>query len=394
MGDMSRHGRTLVCPLITHISATCILLLASCATVQDDLRAAQRQNTYAGYEEFTRKHPDSPYADYVKGQQERIEWESVKGSRNLAQLKSFVARYPNAAGAKSAIAEIEWDDATRIDTIDSYDNFLQSYSESGYAGKAGSALENSIRTWLSAILAAGGDAEQQYIAAKDQLNRITSTRGRALRARVEDMLASNVDRQRFERALKEGSRESIEAYVKSSGGQGGNVQEARKILDAYENVRVSGVCVRVSQRPEIFVDLSGVDCVWDPMTRGIDSPMECSHRERNMEPPTGKSFIIIRATVSSEWVGVPMVVVGNNGVRLETFDKYHMEKPKKIDAWASPQFVIGPVVAANRVEVEANVLAIVGPEDVRDGEIRIARNRYKVRTLVEKWKGGKETPPC
>jgi serine/threonine protein kinase len=61
----------------------------------------------AAFQEFIRKHPDSPFLAQAATRIEQIEWEAVKNSTDVKALRAFRAQYPNGAHAAQAASTVE-----------------------------------------------------------------------------------------------------------------------------------------------------------------------------------------------------------------------------------------------------------------------------------------------
>jgi serine/threonine protein kinase len=61
----------------------------------------------AAFQEFIRKHPDSPFVPQAASRIEQIEWEAVKNSADVKALRAFRAQYPNGAHAAQAASVVD-----------------------------------------------------------------------------------------------------------------------------------------------------------------------------------------------------------------------------------------------------------------------------------------------
>jgi hypothetical protein len=61
----------------------------------------------AAFQEFIRKHPDSPFLAQAATRIEQIEWEAVKNSTDVKALRAFRAQYPNGAHAAQAASVVD-----------------------------------------------------------------------------------------------------------------------------------------------------------------------------------------------------------------------------------------------------------------------------------------------
>jgi hypothetical protein len=98
------------------------------------------------YEDFIREFPESKYLEDVKKRLEELEilyadWEEVKGTHNVEELKVFCNKY-NAPtcefyhNALERIDQLDWKSARKEHTIEGYDRYMREHPEGNWALEA------------------------------------------------------------------------------------------------------------------------------------------------------------------------------------------------------------------------------------------------------------------
>ena len=115
-----------------------ILILSGCATVKNDFEQASRIDSIPAYEKFLKKHPNTEFEQAAQARVRELEEQEEKEKKRQAKLEQ---------GA--------WENAKEQNSISSYAEFLNSYSDSNYSFDA----KNSIKTLIreTALTSLGGD---------------------------------------------------------------------------------------------------------------------------------------------------------------------------------------------------------------------------------------------
>lgn len=112
-----------------------VLSLYGCATMTDDWRFMQRDNSRKSYEEFVRKYPVSDLAREAKRRIDDADYAFVRtcqiGTKEAFQ--GFIASHPTSdyvAIAKSAVERLS------LDSYDSFKNFVLNHPENPFVADA------------------------------------------------------------------------------------------------------------------------------------------------------------------------------------------------------------------------------------------------------------------
>ena len=83
-------------------------LMGGCATMEDNYRSAQQQNSIAGYEGFVKAYPSGPYTDVAKRELEKLKekkaFTDAQSKNTTAAYKEFLLKYGSAKDMYSEVA--------------------------------------------------------------------------------------------------------------------------------------------------------------------------------------------------------------------------------------------------------------------------------------------------
>lgn len=128
---------------MTRRAVLCIalLLIAACNAAESDWRDAQKRDTAAGYESFTREHPESPHAAEARSRAESIHTagviDSAIRSKMIEGLAAVIAQYPrhpDTSRARELLERLRFDDAVRHGTVAEMEAFVADFPQSHHSG--------------------------------------------------------------------------------------------------------------------------------------------------------------------------------------------------------------------------------------------------------------------
>lgn len=115
------------------------LLLASCSNPESDFKRAEQFNTEQAYNDFIKKHPDSPLVAQAKVRIEQNAYEATRKTGNVAALEVFLNRFQSKELAQKTRIELEtleFAQASKSLSIPTWETFLQNYPKSTNASRA------------------------------------------------------------------------------------------------------------------------------------------------------------------------------------------------------------------------------------------------------------------
>ncbi|MCR4664589.1 MAG: tetratricopeptide repeat protein [Paludibacteraceae bacterium] len=166
----------------------------------NDIRQEEREwedaryaNTLDAYQDFIDKHPNSIHREEAQQRKDDIErqirqneedaWKYAVRNNSISSYQRFAQNYPNGKYTKQARQKIEelkekerieqlkrqeetdWSRATQTNTVDAYQNFIDKYPDSNYAGRAKQKISDITdeKNWNAACLENTISAYQRYI---------------------------------------------------------------------------------------------------------------------------------------------------------------------------------------------------------------------------------------
>jgi outer membrane protein assembly factor BamD (BamD/ComL family) len=127
---------------------TALLLLAlcqtSCSNPERDFKSAVQANTEQAYQDFLRKHPNSPLASEAQFRIEKNAYEAARSVGTVAAFQEFLTRFSAGQMSRNAAGEMEQMElsaAQKLTTINGWKAFLQKYEQSTNANLARQTLE-------------------------------------------------------------------------------------------------------------------------------------------------------------------------------------------------------------------------------------------------------------
>ena len=125
-----------------------VLLLAvmvtSCGNPESDLKKAEQANTEQGYQDFIKRHPDSPLVAQAQTDLEKVVYEAAKRAGASSGFENFLSRFPKSPLDKQAQVDLEtteYDQAKRAGTTLAYEAFLNRFPNSTLTSQAQTDLE-------------------------------------------------------------------------------------------------------------------------------------------------------------------------------------------------------------------------------------------------------------
>lgn len=127
------------------------LALSGCATTERDWQEANRLATVRAYELFLQKHPQSNHTKQANAALDDLRFEQAKASDSIVAYESYLKHHPDGSGAEGAQSRLHelraelaeeqqekkaWDAVKSSGDVAAIDNFLKTYSDSGFATQA------------------------------------------------------------------------------------------------------------------------------------------------------------------------------------------------------------------------------------------------------------------
>ncbi|HEY6182750.1 MAG TPA: hypothetical protein VIW67_10915, partial [Terriglobales bacterium] len=84
------------------VALGCVAILISCSNPENELKKAEQANTEQGYQDFIKRHPDSPLVAQAQADLEKVVYEAAKRAATSAAFESFLSRFPKSPLSKQA----------------------------------------------------------------------------------------------------------------------------------------------------------------------------------------------------------------------------------------------------------------------------------------------------
>jgi hypothetical protein len=147
-----------VAPILLAVSG---LVLASCRHPEKDFAEAKRVDTEAAYQDFIKKHPESPLVPQAEAAIVEKVFSACRTQGTVAAYVSFLQRFgsgPRADEARGELERLEFDQAVAAATTAAWEEWLARYPQSarrtdGRARLAGVALQQALAEDGEAALA-------------------------------------------------------------------------------------------------------------------------------------------------------------------------------------------------------------------------------------------------
>lgn len=109
---------------------TAAILISSCSNPEKDFQKAKEKNTTTSLQEFIDKHPKSEFIEQAKNRITELEWLEVKKYNSIEAYHTFLITHLESFksysdSAKKGIASINYQIAKSINTVKSYQEFIE-----------------------------------------------------------------------------------------------------------------------------------------------------------------------------------------------------------------------------------------------------------------------------
>ncbi|HEY6184504.1 MAG TPA: SH3 domain-containing protein [Terriglobales bacterium] len=126
------------------LSIAASLLLTGCNNPENDFEKAKQVNTEQGYQDFIKRHPDSPLVTQAQTDLEKVAFEAAKRAATAAALETFLSRFPKSSLTEQAqvvLENLQYEQTKRTGTVEAYETLLRRFSAGQHATNAKSELE-------------------------------------------------------------------------------------------------------------------------------------------------------------------------------------------------------------------------------------------------------------